>query len=929
MSPNNNIFKRVNHIKYRPTENQTAPWKESSSNSARFTINGLRPFTNFTFIAWSTSPRRLARFPNNSAVTTYFKTEAGRPHSMDTKYFRYSDYRCLRKPQKRCITLYWQSLAAELRNDILLGYCVQYINGNSSANNTKLCLNSNKTVDSFYKEFQHLPWNQTLTFSIVAVTKNKRMSPPAYIQVKHSAPAPPSAVYVSRVNDSWYNVSWRLQQPEAGLNVSVVWCRNDNNEGHHEAYCEETQMLNKSFLLVNSKFGLLPDVDVFVVSSENGTSALRRSKCVFIPGKRTRPPQPVVFWSESQFVVKWPDMSCSQWNGVPLAYVLSYAEGDTCDTGKKQEFPVSGRLKGFETTGDLEPGTETIGNLEPGTETIGNLEPGTKYSVCLQLKTLEGGLSMMSKVLTDKTKGNVKIGIYVMIGLLVVIAVIGVISVIVHGVNKYRKIIDGFEIDTEMDAYTETASNYYEDIKDDEKVDMDGKIDVAPKSVNFMKNCSLFQNICPPENESVETVIINSPLKFPLINNKSENITNNSLNNDRTEQTMEDFNETNFNDGITPDGINMFKVSQSDPTYVDECSNENISGETSFAKALSSVVSLSDLETISNMEESCSRETGLVEHFNEFDNISSESTEIKPVAVPNFVDINSFGYVIDMNGFKPETVSSQNGVPASNTSNETGYVTASQEGLNRLGFETISSSENGYIDDPVNGKLEAGLVPSRHLNGNSSSETDYVYGLEEYVDNCLNKSKLNSDVIHENMDNNEPNSDYVFSEPVTKDGTSQHHNQVTQVSKSEPSKEHIEEKVKTKKETCKFPDNVDKTNDKETMREMDLPDRNTIRSLKPFPNKTGNKNVGGLKLKIFPNPSDNDNLINSNVPDISDSLQDESTKNVDFNKTIPQTQHKQSNTLAKANTSKEEGISDYVKTEDMFGYIEDPYDTKC
>ncbi|CAI9736978.1 XP_036367029.1uncharacterized protein LOC115222231 isoform X1 [Octopus vulgaris] len=329
-------------------------------------------------------------------------------------------YRSERDPKE-----IWKSLPVEFRNDILTGYCVQYIDG-SSTNNTKQCLDSNNLiVDSLYKEFQDLPRNEALTFSIVAVTESKRMSQPAFIQVKNTAPRKPTAVYVIRISTEIYNITWTIEQPQESVNVTVFWCQNKiiaSSEIECKDHVKWKTLVNESYLLVNYRAEQSP-VFAAYVSTENGSSSLMNAECIFTPGKPKKPRTPGISWSETKFSLTWPTLQCSDWNDIPIAYVLHYAEGKSCENGTKKEFPVIG-IKAAE--------NDVV---------INGLSTGTEYTVCIQVKT-KAGLSVMS----DPTIGMTKdtefvnlVAIIVPVLLSVILAIFLCLKQYYSRYNKYKK----------------------------------------------------------------------------------------------------------------------------------------------------------------------------------------------------------------------------------------------------------------------------------------------------------------------------------------------------------------------------------------------------------------------------------------------------------------------------------------------------------
>ncbi|GAB1605513.1 uncharacterized protein LOC115222231 [Argonauta hians] len=499
---------------------------------------------------------------------------------------------------------------------------------------------------------------------------------------------------------------------------------------------------NVHHVLVQYRMGSTPAFAAYV-SSETGSSPLTSAKCVFIRGKRTQPPQPIVSWSESEFVVKWPYMSCSQWNGIPEAYVVSYAAGNTCNTGKKQEFPVSGRSK--------------------ESQTIGDLETDTEYSVCLQVKTEEEGLSVVSEVVTGRTKGKENL-FYIII--IIIIIILGPFIYILWYLWRCcrQHQLDIKKLDIEIFEDSSSCDSLYTDIQN--RGDFHREANQTPLVVNLPPRIN---NGNQESNETTQPLLPSTSqveCAAPITtNDESKNFTESSPSPSRVfvkvpevlENCVVPENKPTTNPNISLDNQKFIPLAE----YVDE----NNFGAMAFSDN-------------SNMEESGSRETCFVESLNNLDNISSESTEIKAEVDSSF-DKNSKRYVsseaiyvIGVNGSKSETIPSQNGLSEkSNGSNKAVYVTAFQETPNKPKFEIMSNKENGYVDESVASlsKLEAGLESSCQLKGNNSCKTDVV-NEPKYVDSCLNNSDSNSVVTDKNMNRNGPHPDYVFSEPLTEDG---------------------------------------------------------------------------------------------------------------------------------------------------------------
>ncbi|XP_014781302.2 uncharacterized protein LOC106877032 isoform X2 [Octopus bimaculoides] len=672
-------------VMYRSERDPEGTWKTESSSSNKIELNNLRPFTKYSILA---SVRERHSTIWNKNVSLIIKTKSAAPSSPpSTTDGNYFDLKCS-NTSKRCLSVFWQSLPVEFRNDILTGYCVQYIDGSSSTNNTEQCLDSNNLiVDSLYKDFQDLPRNQTLTFSIVAVTKSKRMSQPAFIQVKNTAPRKPTAVYVMRISAEIYNITWTTEQPQESVNVTVFWCQNKiivSSEIECKDYVKWKTLVNESYLLVNYSAEQSP-VFAAYVSTEKGSSSLTNAECIFTPGKPMKPRTPSISWSQTKFSLTWPTLQCPDWNGIPIAYVLHYADGKSCENATKKEFPVIG-IKAAE--------NDVV---------INGLSPGTEYSVCIQVKT-KHGLSLMSDTITGVTKDTefvILVAIIVPISVFVILAILLCVKQYYSRYNKYKK-----QISIEYEYGINSAEYHYADtIRGENSI----------HELHFGIACENLVVNTPPENQttgydSMETLSEDS-LPTDAANHIPSYIQNNELQDNAENCTYESFALSEH-------------LTKPVPTCVNGNMKGNVSSRTAYADEPES--SFNELSSASvpicvngNMKENVSSDPDYVDEPNDLNKLVSNS-------IPPCKNTNSNGSITDYIFSEPDYISE---IPEESTNSYKSKPLKGQilQTENKESDQIGTSTFNGRTDEEnVKVNCNDDYVPHEHVVEAMESSLDEV-----------------------------------------------------------------------------------------------------------------------------------------------------------------------------------------------------------
>ncbi|XP_029648251.1 uncharacterized protein LOC115222231 isoform X2 [Octopus sinensis] len=676
-------------VMYRSERDPKEIWKTKRSRSNNITLNNLHPFTKYSVLA---SVRERHSTIWNKNMTLRLKTKSAAPSSPpSTTDGNYFDMKCS-NTSRRCLSVFWQSLPVEFRNDILTGYCVQYIDG-SSTNNTKQCLDSNNLiVDSLYKEFQDLPRNEALTFSIVAVTESKRMSQPAFIQVKNTAPRKPTAVYVMRISTEIYNVTWTIEQPQESVNVTVFWCQNKiiaSSEIECKDHVKWKTLVNESYLLVNYRAEQSP-VFAAYVSTENGSSSLMNAECIFTPGKPKKPQTPGISWSETKFSLTWPTLQCSDLNGIPIAYVLHYAGGKSCENGTKKEFPVIG-IKAAE--------NDVV---------INGLSTSTEYTVCIQVKT-KAGLSVMS----DPTIGMTKdtefvnlVAIIVPVLLAVILAIFLCLKQYYSRYNKYKKQIS-IEY-AKVDPRINSAEYHYPDTIGGENSNH------APYSGIV---CETLVVNTPPENDtstgydsleslsdkSLLTDVANHIPSYVQVNELPDNAKNYT-------HELSALSERRTNPVPTCVNGNMKGNVSSRTDYADE------PPDSSFIEVQSTSVSTC---VNGNMEENVSSSPDYVDEPNDFKKLVSNP-------IPPCENTNSNGSITDYITSEPDYISE---IPEESTNSYKSKPLKGQilQTENKESNHIDTSKFNGRtVEDNVKVNCNDGYVPHEHVVEAMDSSLDEV-----------------------------------------------------------------------------------------------------------------------------------------------------------------------------------------------------------
>ncbi|CAI9736975.1 XP_036367362.1uncharacterized protein LOC115222071 isoform X2 [Octopus vulgaris] len=936
-----NVHRTVYRVRYQSEWETESPWKVISSTAKHFALDDLTPFTNYTFIADARPSSGNAFW--TKPIEKHWRTETAVPYPAETSYFRYYEWSCPQSTNRRCITVYWQSLPVEFRNDILTGYCVQYIDG-SSTNNTKQCLDPNNLiVDSLFKEFQDLPRNETLTFSIVAVTESKRMSQPAFIQVKNTAPRKPTAVYVTKISDKMYNVSWLIEQPQEAVNVTVFWCLNKITYSDFECSDEGEwiTVVNESYVLVNYSLEQLP-VFAAHVSTEEGRSSLTKAECIFMPGKSTKPRKPHINWLETKFSLTWPTLQCSDWNDIPIAYVLHYAEGKSCENGKGKEFPVNG--------------TKAVEN----DVVINGLSSDTEYSVCIQLKTKDG-LSLMSDPTIGMTKDtdSSEIYLYLFMLLVTVLFIISALFTCIRSHCKYATAIKVATIDR-VPSYTDLDHDY-EKIQDDENQLMDDSkytiFQTGESGYYSSYNSSGTEKSLFPSEE-----FLKSAIHFPdylqvneltgKLLDKSKDAENINVKTASLCNKTDDIENVSYETGYIDEPGDYSRLCRSPgsvPTCVDGNMEENVSCRTDYVDEPNS--SFSELSSMSvptcvdgNMEENVSCRTDYVDEPN------SSFSELSSMSVPTCVDGNMkenvscrTDYVDEPNSSFSELSSMSvptcvDGNMKENVSYRTDYVDEPDSSFSELSSMPVPTCVDGnmkenvsyrtdYVDEPDSSFSELSSMPvptceDDNMEENVSCRTDYVdepdcsfsvngnlmnivSSSPDYVDELNGLAKLVPNPIppYKNTNSNRSITDYITSEPDYISGIPE---ESTNSYKSKPLKGQIlqtENKESNHIDTSKFNGRTVEENVKVNCNDGYVPHEH-VEAMDSSLDEVQDKNIQNERQGLSQNPTRSCNLVNANVHKPSDSLQR-------LDKKMDKLQ----------DTEQTTGTVDYVKTESFLGYV--------
>ncbi|XP_014781388.1 uncharacterized protein LOC106877108 [Octopus bimaculoides] len=614
-----------------------------------------------------------------------------------------------------------------------------------------------------------------------------------------------------------YNVSWLIEQPQESVNVTVFWCLNQITSSKIECRDEGEwiTVANEGYVLVNYSFEQLP-VFAAHVSTEEGRSSLTKAECIFMPRKSIKPQKPYVYWSETKFSLTWPTLQCSDWNGIPIAYVLHYAEGKNCENGKRKEFPVNE--------------TKAVENVV----IINGLSPDTEYSVCIQVKT-KHGLSLMSDTITGVTKDTdlSEIYLYSFMLLATVLLITSGLFIYIRSHCKYVTAIEVTTIDR-VPSYTDLDYNY-EKIKEGENQLMDGSKytfhQTGESGYYSFDNSSGTEKSHFPSQE-----FLKSTIHFPdylqvneltgKLLDKSKDVENINVKTAFLWSKIDDIENVSNKTGYI-DASGDYRRSCRSPGSVPTCSDdnmkENVSSRTDYVDEPDS--SFSELSSMSvptcsdgNMEENVCCRTDYV------DEPDSSSSELLSMPVPTFSDGNM----------------------KENVSCRTDYV------------DEPDSSFSVSVPTCVNGNL---------MNIVSSSP--------DYVDepNDLNKLVSNSIPPCKNTNSNGSITDYIFSEP---DYISGFLEESTNSYKSKPLKGQIlqtENKESDQIGTSKFNGRTDKENVKVNCNDGYVPHEHVVEAMESSLDEVQDKNIQNERQGISQNPTSSCNLVNANVHKPSDSLQ--------------------------------------------------------